>query len=199
MNEKEQNIKIYTQNASAMAKKFSNIGTRVKDVKKAFSYIKKENPKVMELGCAYGKEAREISKYTNNYLGLDYSEKFIKMAQKNVPDVKFRVVDFENYNFPGNLDIIFAFASLLHSDKGTVKVILNKAYEALNKNGIFYILLKYDKYHKETKTDKFGKRTTYFYTPEDIKKLAGRKYKILEKDKQFLRGQEWFTIILQKT
>lgn len=171
---------------------------RADDIKKAFSYIKKENPKVLELGCAYGREASEILKYTNDYFGLDCSKEFIKTARENNPNGKFEVIDFGNYNFSENIDIIFAFASLLHSDKDQVKSILDKAYTALNEKGIFYVSLKYDKYHKETKTDEFGTRTYYFYTPEDIKKLAGDEYKVLEEDEQVLRGQKWFTIILQK-
>lgn len=198
MNDKEQNIQTYDKNAQAMMKKFGDIGAKAEDVKNTFSCIKKENPKVLELGCANGRDAGEILKYTDDYLGLDYSEKFIKIAKENNPTGKFEIVDFVNYDFLEKIDIIFAFASLLHSDKNKVKSILDKAHTALNEKGIFYISLKYDKYHKEINTDEFGTRVYYFYTPEDMKELAGDKYKVLKEDEQVLRGQKWFTIILQK-
>ena len=72
------------------------------------------------------------------------------------------------------------------------------ACEALNKEGIFYLSLKYGNYQELTKEDEFGTRTYYFYTPELIKELTGDKYKGIYEDIQDFKGQKWFTIILQK-
>lgn len=198
IDKKTQTINTYNTTASAMAKKFDNIGARVDDIEKGFSFLQKNNPKVLEIGCGNGRDAKEILKHTNNYLGVDISKEMIKLAREYVPKGHFEVADIENYKFSNNIDLIFSFASLLHSSKEDIKNILNRAYLSLEDSGIFYISLKYAKYHKEDKTDEFGTRTYYFYTPEDIKKLSGDQYKVLYEGIQNLRGQKWFTIILQK-
>lgn len=200
MNKKQQTIDTYNKSAKAMADKFNNLGGRVEDVERLFSYLKKENPFVLEIGCGNGRDAKEIVKHTNNYLGVDVSEEFVKVASGYVPEAKFEVVDIEDWDFPENIDAVVSFASLLHSNKENVKTILEKVHSSLNDNGIFYISLKKGEYPEEgfTRTDDFGTRTYYFYTPELIQELAGSKYETIFTSEQNLRGQEWFTIVLKK-
>lgn len=181
-----------------MARKFDNIGTRVSDVQKGFSFVTKQDPKVLEIGCGNGREAREILRHTCDYTGIDISEAMIALAKENAPTGRFEVADVENFEFPKNLDIIFSFASLLHSPQEQTRQILRACYKSLNESGISLISLKYGEYREETREDEFGLRTYYFYTPQLIKKLAGNKYKVVWEDIQELRGQKWFTIILQK-
>lgn len=197
MDFKKQTIETYNKSVSALARKFANFGSRMQDINRGFSYIKKGNPNVLEIGCGYGREAREILKITNQYLGIDISEEMIKMAKKEVSNGHFVVADVDDYIFCKGLDIIFSFASLLHSSKEHLKIILERTYEALNEGGIFYISLKYDRYHNEVQNDEFGTRVYYYYTPEDIKHLDTR-YTAVWEDKHEHGGQNWFTIILKK-
>ncbi len=198
MEKKEQTIQTYNKSAGAMAKKFNDIGVRTEDIKRGFSLVKKDNPKIIEIGCGNGREAKEILKYTNDYLGIDISGEFIKIAKRENPGGDFEVADVEDFSFPKNVDIVFSFASLLHSDKDNVKRVLDRAYESLNNEGIFYISLKYGNYSEKTVEDEFGIRTYYFYTPELIKELAGNRYKDVYTDRQDLRGEKWFTVVLKK-
>lgn len=195
---KAQTIKTYNATAQAMKQKFEGIGVRAEDVARAFSFISKMHPKVLEIGCGHGREAVEILKHTNDYLGIDIAEGFIAVARKDVPNGTFMVADIDTYTFPPSLDIIFAFASLLHSTRESVERILRVAATALNEGGIFYISLKKGEYKEVTKEDEFGVRTYYFYTPEDIKLLAGDVYETIYEDIQYIRGQDWFTICLKK-
>ena len=68
MKKKQQTIETYNATAENMAKKFSDIGTRVEDIIQVFSYIQKDIPKVVEIGCGNGRDASEILKHTPNYL-----------------------------------------------------------------------------------------------------------------------------------
>ena len=197
MTEKEQTIETYNNNARAMAQDFLSIGARVADVKKGFSLVLKENPFVVEIGCGNGREAKEILKQTNNYLGIDISPEMIKLAQEYAPEAQFEIADLESYDFPAGTDIIFSFASLLHSDEKNVRSVLKKAHRALNPNGIFFISLKSGS-GKETRTDEFGTRTFCYYTPKIIRDLAGDSFRVVEEDEQTFRNRKWFTIILQK-
>lgn len=197
MNEKKQTIETYNRSAEAMEKRYQSLGARVFDIEKAFSYINKENPFVFEIGSGNGRDAKEIIKRTSNYLGIDASKKMIELARKYIPKGKFELADVEHYDFPKNIDIIFSFASLVHSNKDTLREIFKKVYNSLNKSGIFFISLKLGT-GKKTKTDEFGKRTYYYYIPEDIKNMARKKFKVLYKDQQKVLNSKWFTIILQK-
>ena len=198
MDKKVETINTYNATASAMAKKFNDVGARVEDIEKGFSFIDKSNPFVFEIGCGNGRDAKEILKHTNNYLGIDISKEMIKLARDYATEGRFEVADVENYEFPKNIDIIFSFASLLHSNRNSVQDVLTRASSTLNDGGVFYISLKYDNYHEGSKTDEFGTRTYYFYTPEDIKELAGNRYEVLFEDIKELRGQKWFIIGLRK-
>ena len=164
MDLKKQTVETYNRSVPGLAQKFANFGPRISDIEKGFSYISKGNPNVLEIGCGYGREAKEILKHTDRYLGMDISEEMIKMAKTELPNCNFEIADIDDYVFPKDLDIIFSFASLLHSDKEHLKLILERAYGSLNQNGIFYISLKHDKYHSETKEDEFGIRTYFYYT-----------------------------------
>ena len=187
----------YDKNAKLYQKKFESILPRTNDIKLAFSFIKKNNPKVLEIGCAYGRDAKEILKLTNNYIGIDYSKSMISLAKKEKIKTKFVVADALTYKFPKNRDIIFSFASLLHSNKEEMIIIFNKINKSLNKNGILFLSLKYGKYKKIYLKDDYGIRVHYRYTPNEIKKLANN-FLIEYKNVHILRGQKWFEMILRK-
>jgi len=197
MNKKQRNVETYNKNAEHYFNKYKNGIIRTDDVQKGFSYLKKKNPKVLELGCAYGREAKEILKRTNDYLGIDIAENFIKMAKQQVPNGNFKVADLENFDFPNDIDIVFAFASLLHSDKKTLQNVLNKVYDKLNLGGIFYISLRRGPYHSTTRNNDFDKRTFYYYDLKILKGILGD-FKIVYHEDQIIFNQKWLIIVLQK-
>ncbi|MCX6781112.1 MAG: class I SAM-dependent methyltransferase [Candidatus Magasanikbacteria bacterium] len=197
MDLKQQTIDTYNTTAEAMAVKFNNIGGRKSDVDRGFSFIDKTNPFAFEIGCGNGRDAIEILKHTENYLGTDISKSMIELARVEAPTGKFEVVDIDTYEFPLGIDIIFSFASLLHSESASIKSILESAYSALNPGGVFYISLKFGE-GSITKTDEFGTRTYFLYTPDDIKKFAGGRYDVVYEDVHDLRDQKWFTLALKK-
>ncbi len=197
-NKKEQTIESYNKNAQALAKKFDSLGARTKDIEETFLLTKKDNPNVLEVGCGNGRDASEIIKHTNKYLGIDISEKLIGIAQQKLPQTQFQMADIENYDFPQNLDIIFAFASLIHVPKESLKKILSDAFLSLNENGIIRLSMKYaDAYAEITKEDEFGVRTYYLYSKEDIIELANG-FKIIKNDLHDLKEQKWLEIIFKK-
>lgn len=197
MDKKQQTTQTYNQNAKDLQSRYQNVGVRKKDIELTFSFCPIAKPSVLELGCAYGREAKEILKRTPNYLGIDIAEAFIKLAQKDNPTGKFLTADMETFQFPKNLDIIFAFASMLHCDRKAIKNILDRASNSLNDGGLFFISLKYGDHREVVKKDEYGTRTFYYYTPEDIKSVAAN-YQIINENICELRGQEWFDLILQK-
>lgn len=197
MDLKQQTIDTYNATARAMAEKFSGLGARVEDIDRGFLYCEKENPFVLEIGCGNGRDSVEILKHTDSYLGIDISESMIRLARETAPQGKFEVVDVESYAFPSGIDIVFSFASLLHSDRSNIARIFERFAEAMNTEGIFYLSLKYGE-GRHTKTDEFGTRTYYFYVPEDIKEIVQDHFEVVYEDVHDLREQKWFVLILKK-
>ena len=198
MNKKEQTINTYNENAKALADMYDNQRARIADIEATFSLVKKDNPKVLEIGCGNGRDAEEICKRTNAYLGIDISEKLVELAREKVSSATFEVMDVENFQFPKELDVIFASASLVHIQKNQLREVLQKALSSLNDGGVFLLSMKYcDTYKENTKEDEFGTRTYYLYSQEDIKELATG-FTILKNELQYLRGQMWLEVLLQK-
>ena len=194
-----ENIQRYNQGAKELANKFNSIGSRVDDVKRAFSYILKDKDiKVLELGCGNGRDAKEILKLTNDYIGIDASEEMIKLAQQALPNANFMVADMLDYPFPPNTDIVFAFASLLHFNKQQLEQMLIKTHQSLVKGGIFYISTKYGRYEQKQKEDEFGSSVYYLYTIENITELADDMYEVVYSDTQDIKNNKWLTIVLRK-
>lgn len=198
MDKKNQTIHTYNQSATSLTKKFDELGARISDIEETFALIQKDNPFVLEIGCGNGRDAAEITKRANHYLGIDISEKFIELANQKVPKANFQVADIETFTFPGDLDIVFAFASLIHIPKEALARILGEAQVALSENGVMRLSMKYaDTYKETTKEDEFGNRTYYLYSKEDIKEVASG-FKIIKSELNDFIGQMWLEIILQK-
>lgn len=181
-----------------MAAKFNAVGARKDDIARAFSYIQATNPAVLEIGCGNGRDAAEIIKFTPDYLGIDYSQGMLDIARRDLPKARFDLVDVETFDFPPALDAIFAFASLLHSNKENLKVILGKAFVALKSGGVFFISLKKAPYQEELVEEELGIRTFYYYEPQDIRSLAGSQFNVVYEKVQTIRRQDWLEMILQK-
>ncbi len=198
MDKKQQTINAYNKSAESLAKKFDSLGARASDVKEIFKIIGKDNLKVLEIGCGNGRDAQEILKYTSDYLGIDVSEEMIKIARRNTPKANFQVADVELFEFPANLDIVLAFASLIHTNKESFKNILKKIFQALSPSGVIWLSLKYNEEYKEiTKEDDFGTRTYYYYSDKDVIEIADE-FSVVKNEVRDIRGQKWLEIVLQK-
>jgi SAM-dependent methyltransferase len=196
--DKQATINTYNTKALELADYFSGIGSRKQDIKKAFAILNRPNPNVIEIGCGNGRDAQEILLLTDNYLGTDVSKAMIELAKAKCSKADFVIADQETYTVPDNTDIIFAFASLLHSDKKQVRDFLLRSHKPLSANGVIYISLKFDNYHKELQNDKFGERVFYYYEPSDIKTMVKGKFKPVYEDIQQIGKTKWFTMALQK-
>jgi len=197
MNKKEITIETYNNAPEEYALKFNNLN-RDKDIEEVFELCKVKDPKVFEIGCGNGRDAKKILEYTDNYLGLDMSEKFLELAKEQNLGAEFVWGDIENFEVPKNLDIVFAFASLLHSPREEFQKIIDKVYDSLNLGGLVRISLKYSKSYEEfEKVESTGVRYFYLYSKEDIKELC-KGFKILKLKVNNLLGNDWLEVLLQK-
>lgn len=194
----DQTKNTYSTNYSEYIDKFNTTGSRDADIDEVFALSHKENPLTIELGCAGGRDAITILRYTNKYIGIDYVPEFIDYAKAHVQCGSFLLADLENYTPPTETDIIFAFASLLHTNKETLRNIFTRIYSSLSTNGLVRISLKQaDDYAEQEETDAYGTRTFYYYGESDIRDLTSQ-FTILFLRTIHFADKKWIEILLQK-
>lgn len=106
------------------------------------SYFKKGD-KVLDVGCGGGTKSKYLINKGLEVLGLDFSEKLIEIAKREVPQGEFLVMDLHDVDkLNENFDGIFMQAVLLHIPKNEVEGILTKAVQKLNPGGYLYVAVK---------------------------------------------------------
>lgn len=194
-------IETYDVNPEYYAEKFKVIGDlRKKDVDIGLSLIKGNSKKCLEIGCGSGKDAQYLLSFVDSYVGLDASEGMLKLARNNNQDVDFKLADMRKVDFPLNsFDIIFAFASFLHLNDRELLKIIKKSYLWLNSGGVLYMTMKYGLNRELEKKDVNGNRFFYFYTPEEIRKMAESiGFAVVYENRQNILGVDWFELALRK-
>ena len=200
MNQHRETIATYDQSAQQLAEYFAGVGARTADIDRGLELAGAgPDARVVEMGCGDGRDAAEIVKRVGWYQGVDPSEGLLKIARQRLPQASFVKADALSYQYPQDLDAIFAFASLLHVDKDDFRVAAEHASLALRGGGVLYLSLKErPEYQAELKKDHFGERMFYFYNPQVITKLIGSLLTPVYEDHQTIGHTTWFTMALRK-
>lgn len=94
--------------------------------------------KVLDLGCGYGVYTDYFQSIGADVIGVDGSEKMLKIAEKRYPHCTFELCDiskkfpFENKSF----DLVFCNQVLM--DIEDIETVFSECYRVLKQNGIFY-------------------------------------------------------------
>ena len=201
MNYKEETIQTYDDSAQELADYFRGIGPRIDDIELALTLAGDHqfNANVVEIGCGDGRDAAEITKRVGRYWGVDPSAGLLAIARNTLPEVDFIKSDALSYNYPENLDVVFAFASLLHVNRTDFAIVCQKVAKALRKGGIFLVSLKEkENYTEVLKEDKYGRRMFYFYTAKLVEELAGDIFANVFESHQKVGDSDWFTLALER-
>jgi trans-aconitate methyltransferase len=184
MNWQDQTIKSYDDSAAALAGYFKSYGARVEDIELGIKLAASEDKmaKVVEIGCGDGRDAAEIINRVEWYQGFDPSKELLKIARTQLPDASFIKADALSYDYPLGVDLIFAFASLLHVDKQDLSRVIEKADQSLKPKGVLYLSLKESDY----------------YNPKIIESLSRDLFEPVHVAHQFMNETKWFTMALKK-
>jgi ubiquinone/menaquinone biosynthesis C-methylase UbiE len=197
-------IDTYDRTAAEMAKHFQQYagGVVSKTIGKTFELAgHPAHARVVELGCGSGKDAVEIVKHCSWYEGFDPAAKLLEIAQTNLPGVNFVEADALSYRYPENLDVVFAFASMLHLERADFATVCEKVARALKPGGMFCMTLKEaDEYRSQIQQDQYGDRMFYLYNPSTALKLAGAHFERVFESHETVgpKSKPWFTLILRK-
>ncbi len=125
-------ITTYDDSAQRLSEFFKGFGARVLDIEHGMQLAGADDTaRVIEIGCGDGRDATEIIKRVGWYEGFDPSEGLLQIARARLPDTSFVKADAISYEYPENLDVIYAFASLLHLSKEDLPKVFDKASESL--------------------------------------------------------------------
>jgi SAM-dependent methyltransferase len=174
----------------------------VKELEIAFKLAgNPRDARIVEIGCGAGKDAVAIAKRASWYEGFDPSKELLTIAQRELPGVSFVQSNAVDYLYPDDLDIVFAFASMLHLDKDDFSATCRKILQALRPGGVFCMTLKEAReYTSQLQRDDFGERLFYLYNSDLVQELAGPNFSVAYED-HYAAGPKhkpWFSIILRK-
>lgn len=193
-------IDTYDQSAKELAVFMQGIGSHNDDIQRALKLA--GNPvrtRVIEIGCGDGRDAREITKRVDSYIGFDPSAGLLALAPQSLPNCRFVQSDALSFNYPDDIDVIFAFASLLHTSTEELQEILMKIHASLRDGGILYLTLKErDKYERAQQKDRFGERVFYYYNAPLIVEMARGSFTKVYEEHRTIGNTSWFTLALQK-
>lgn len=98
---------------------------------------------VLDVGCGGGTKSKYLLGAGLTVIGIDFSDKLIDIAKREVPQGEFLVMDMHDAgNLKREFDGIFAQASLLHIPKKEVSAVLHALASKLTIGGFFYIAVK---------------------------------------------------------
>ncbi|WP_187265474.1 class I SAM-dependent methyltransferase [Reinekea thalattae] len=97
--------------------------------------------KVLDVGCGSGvPTAKLLADQEMDVLGIDFSSKMIELAQQQVANAKFQIMDISNIDFEAeSFDAIACFFSLLMLKKEDIVSSLKQLYQTLKPGGYFLI------------------------------------------------------------
>jgi SAM-dependent methyltransferase len=132
---------------------------------------------VLDAGCGAGTKSKYLRSKGLHVVGIDFSEKMIEIAKREVPDARFYVIDIKDLrSLSETFDGILAQAVLLHIPKAEFVSVLKELKSKLQVGGYLYLAVKGKRdggIDEETKTENdYGydyKRFFSYYTIDEIK------------------------------
>jgi cyclopropane fatty-acyl-phospholipid synthase-like methyltransferase len=172
-----------------------------------FISLLKKGGRVLDVGCGAGVKSKYLLSKSLEVIGIDFSEKFIEIAAKEVPEAKFLLLDMKDINMLGiKFDGIFAQASLLHIAKKDVVDVLFKFVESLAPDGCLYIAVKGlregGKEEETIEENDYGykyERFFSFYTMDELKKyLSDLGLNVVYENSKIVGRTNWLQIVAKK-
>ena len=113
----------------------------VKNVKKKNTAKPLRNIKILDIGCGGGLLCEPLSKLGAKVVGIDASEKNIKIAKTHAKQSNLKINYFcaspEKFNFKGKFDVVLNMEIVEHV--GNVSLFIKESAKFLKKDGIMFI------------------------------------------------------------
>lgn len=175
-----------------------------KDVIDALNYFSEkleEGSFILDIGSGGGRDAKFLSDKNFKVTGIDNSTEMLRSAESNAPKATFMEMDFEDLKFPDNsFDGIWANASLHHVPKINLPATLEKIYQILKNDGLFFIKIKQGESDGIRENEKFGEKIqrwfSYYKKDEVADILEKIGFQIIKSE--ITNDGEWVDILAKK-
>lgn len=98
---------------------------------------------ILEGGCGLGLRVQSLSLMTYNVIGIDFAEKTIRIAKKNMPHLNIKVGDVQNLHFPDNYFVgYWSIGVIEHFFNGFLKT-LDEMRRVIKPKGFLFISFPY--------------------------------------------------------
>jgi len=134
----EDTIAAYNKAAREYAR--SRIGTEDMAELEKFRKLLEYGSKVLDVGCAAGRDTRILKDMGLDVFGVDLADKLIAIAKKSNPDITFALADMRQLPFEdGAFDALWVSAVLHHLEKTGMQTALQEFNRVLAPHGILYV------------------------------------------------------------
>ena len=195
---KKKTVESYNKNAKELSEKFKEL----MDLKRRHEFQRfidlLHGNKILDLGCGSGDHSIYFKERGFDVTAIDLSEEMIRLCKEKglnafVKDIED--LDFEDKSFDG----IWAVTSLLHIPKSKLHKVIKKLNHILKDGGVLYVCVKEGEGEKMIK-DKSGNTSRFFafYNEEEIKKLFGDYFILIEHKKVQLKNTVYLEAFFRK-
>jgi SAM-dependent methyltransferase len=126
---------------------------------------------VLDAGCGAGVPVAKILSEHFYVTGVDFSEKQIELARKNVPGARFLCQDMTDLDFPPHsFDGICSFYSIIHIPRKEHGVLLENFYRILKPGGYALLCLGVEELEVDFEEDFHGQRMYWSHFDADTYK-----------------------------
>lgn len=165
--------------------------------------------KILDVGCAAGRDSIFFTQHGHVTTGIDMSEKLLAIAREKAPGLTFLNKDIRDKSFPdSSFDAIWASAVLLHLKRKEVLPVLENFYLLLQPGGIVYVSVKQGKGDVDVAEELSNNKKRHFtyFMPDELSKMfekAGftveKVFTSNEKDRDpNLRDLWWVSVIARR-
>lgn len=168
---------IYEKYSSRFFDKIASLSNYEKTYDRLLEYLK-DNSSILDLACGPGNISKYLKdKYADpSITGIDFSERMLDLARKNIPDGKFIAGDVLDLEMKEEYDsVIFGFG-LPYLNIDEFENLLYRIKESLVDNGIFYLSFMDGDRSGFEKTSFTGSDLllTYYHPENAVRKLLSK-------------------------
>lgn len=165
------------------------------------------NGKVLDAGCAYGRDANEFFERGFEVVGVDLSEELLAKGKEKFPGLTLKQMDVRKLDFKDKkFDCVWCNAVLLHLTDPDIEKTLKEFHRVLKKDGVLYTSFQ-EGDGTEDRVTTFGTDNPRFFnlkTKDDIEEIiVNAGFQLLESertdDMRPDKDRKWISTIARKT
>ena len=196
-------IASYDNNAEAYAN--HRLGEESGPQLQTFFQALKPASKVLDVGCAAGRDTNTIKKAGFQVVGVDLSQKLLDIAKKTYPELSFVLSDMRQLPFESSMfDGIWAAAVLHHLERPDMLPTLTEWHRVLKRGGTLFVSTKMGSGQLKTQEAMVGgwQREFNLLNPEELDDLLAKsgfsKISLEQAESKNRPGLIWLMAFYQK-